>query len=211
MKATLIRCLGLALLLPLALHAQTVPAPKEFYFDEDAATARPIVAIAGDDEATLERLMQLMERDRRDADRAAAQLAHVAMRTGRTDVGHALYQRAFDDTSERSALRYALHWNYGWDLARTGDTEGALPHWLAAGFDRLIDPEWLPPTLALALWRLDRRDEALAWYAAAVRTWPNRWRDPGDFSALLPDWREDERKTLGEVHAAWLENPPAWP
>lgn len=210
MKASLVRCLGLALLLPLAIHAQTVPKPKEFYFDEDTVTTRPIVAIEGSDEPTLARLMQLMERDRRDADRAAAQLAHIAMSTGRVDTGHALYRRAFDAAS-RGTMRHALHWNYGWDLSRSGDAEGALQQWLAAASDRLINPEWLPPTLALALWRLERRDEALAWYAAAVRTYPGRWRSPGDFSALLPDWRDDERKTLGEVHAAWLENPPAWP
>ncbi|NZA26167.1 tetratricopeptide repeat protein [Luteimonas sp. SJ-92] len=207
----LVRGLGLALLLPLVALAQSLPRPKEFYFSEDALTTRPVVAIEGSDEATLARLMQVVERGQRDADRAAAQLAHAAMRTGRTGTGIALYERALADSARRSPLRTSIHWNYGWDLLRSGDAEGALQQWQAAVSGRLAGPEWLPPTLAMALWRLERRDEARDWYAAAVRTHPERWRSPGDFSALLPDWRADERATLGEVHAAWQENPPAWP
>ncbi|MDH5821820.1 tetratricopeptide repeat protein [Luteimonas sp. RD2P54] len=211
MKAMLVRGLGLALMLSFAAHAQSLPRPKEFYFDQDEATTGPVVAIEGSDEPTHARLMQMIERGQRDADRAAAQLAHAAMRTGRTETGIALYQRALDDAAQRSALRKAIHWNYGWDLLRSGDAEAALEQWLAAVSGRLAGPEWLPPTLAMVLWRLERHDEARDWYAAAVRTYPQRWRDPGDFSALLPGWQDDERATLAEVHAAWRENPPAWP
>ena len=46
----------------------------------------------------------------------------------------------------------------------------ALQKWRIAGAERLKGPAWLPPTLALGLWQLDRRDEAIRWYAAAVRT-----------------------------------------
>jgi len=27
----------------------------------------------------------------------------------------------------------------------------------------------------------------------------------------LPQWRDDERATLGEVQQAWAAAPPAWP
>ena len=70
---------------------------------------------------------------------------------------------------------------------------------------------WQPPTLALALWKLGRRQEAVAWYAAAVRTEPGQWSDAARFAELLPDWREEERATLAEVLAAWQDAPPAWP
>ena len=33
-------------------HAQSVPKPKEFYFDEDKTTARPIVVVEGEGEQT---------------------------------------------------------------------------------------------------------------------------------------------------------------
>ena len=69
----------------------------------------------------------------------------------------------------------------------------------------------LPPTLALSLWSLDRKAEAVQWYAAAVRTEPNLWNDPANYAKLLPDWREQDRQRLVEVYNAWQANPPPWP
>ena len=202
---------ALVLLLPLALSAQALPKPKEFYFDADATTARAIVAIPGSDEATMQRLMRAIDRNGRDADRAAAQLARLAYDGGRNDTGRALYERLLSANANNSALRLPLLWNYGWDLYRSGDNEGALARWRDAGTDRFTNPSWVPPTLALALWSLDRRDEAVAWYAAAVRTEPARWRDPANLPALLPDWRDEERAVLADVAAAWRAAPPSWP
>ena len=70
---------------------------------------------------------------------------------------------------------------------------------------------WVPPTLALALWTLGRRDEAVQWYAAAVRTEPQLWNDPSRLAQLLPAWKDEERARLAEVQQAWAANPPAWP
>jgi hypothetical protein len=61
------------------------------------------------------------------------------------------------------------------------------------------------------LWSLDRKTEAVQWYAAAVRTEPNLWGDPTNYVTLLPDWREQDRRRLAEVYAAWQAAPPAWP
>lgn len=203
--------LGLFILLcaPLAT-AQSLPRPAEFYFDEDGA-ARPIVAIEGDDDATVAQLVRLMERGGRNAEQAMAQLAHLSMAGGRTDTGMALYARALDSASAGSQRRRALQWNQAWDLYRSGDVERALGLWVQAGNNPVVRYAWVPPTLALALWKLDRRDEAVAWYAAAVRTWPDRWTDPSALPGLLPDWSEADRATLAEVLAAWSEAPPSWP
>jgi hypothetical protein len=65
--------------------------------------------------------------------------------------------------------------------------------------------------LALALWSAGRKDEAVQWYGAAIRTEPQLWRDPANFTRLLPDWRDSEHATLAEVQAAWAANPPQWP
>lgn len=202
---------GLALwLLCGAVQAQAVPAIREFYFDEDAV-ARPIRVVEGEDEAAMQRMARMMERGHRNAALAAAQLAHLAIAQGRTDTGRALYRQALDATAPRSAHRQTIQWNYGWDLLQLGETEAALEHWLGLMDGRFIAPDWLPPTLAMALWRLGRRDEAVAWFAAAVRTYPDRWPDAAHWPALLPGWRDDERATLAEVRAAWAEDPPGWP
>lgn len=194
-----------------AAGAQTLPAPAEFYFDDDARTVTPLVAIDGDDDQTHARLMQLIDRNGRNAEQARAQLARALMRSGREETGRAMYAQAFAATSSRAPLRGALHWNYAWDLYRLGHHAEALDQWRQALDGRLVRPSWAPPTLAIALWSTDRRDEAVQWYAAAVRTEPALWNDPARYPALLPDWTDAERKTLADVFAAWQAAPPAWP
>ena len=197
------------LVVPFAAAGQQVPGPGEFYFDEDVRVTRPVTALEGDDEAAQQRLLRMIERNERNAQSAQAQLAHIAMNQGHADTGRALYDQLLESLG-RGTLRNSVQWNYGWNLYRTGDHAGALEQWLGASMNRPQNPEWVPATFALALWRLDRRDEARRWYAAAVRTWPDRWVNP-DLAALLPGWREDERATLQQVHAAWVEDPPTWP
>src|SRR5690606_2584990 len=129
---------------------------------------------------------------------------------GRPETGSALYARVLADLGNNSRMRQPLLWNHGWDLYRAGDAAAALARWKEAGIDTYNNPSWVPPTLALGLWALDRREEAVQWYAAAVRTEPTRWRDPANLPAL-PDWREEDRAKLAEVAAAWAEAPPGWP
>lgn len=213
MSVSVLRACALLLgLVPWFAAAQSpLPRPAEFYFDEDALVARPVVAIAGSDEATIAQLVRLMERGGRNADRAVAQLAHLSLASGRLETGHALYARALEMTTPRGQQHNAVRWNYGWDLYRLGDVEGALAQWTEAGANRgVVYPAWAPPTLALALWKLDRKAEAVAWYAAAVRTHPDRWSNPAQLAALLPDWSVDDRATLAEVQAAWRADPPTW-
>lgn len=190
--------------------AQALPKPDEFYFDSDTTATRPVVVVKETGDAAVPKLLRIIERDPR-AKAARAQLAHIAMEGGRTELGKSLYERAFLDIDANDALWRAVTWNYGWDLYRGGDSEGALARWKQLVTRRRGNASWIPPTLALALWRTDNKDEAVQWYAAAVRTEPQLWRDPANFPRLLPDWREGERATLAEVQAAWAANPPKWP
>ncbi|CTP93150.1 hypothetical protein XTPLMG730_3769 [Xanthomonas translucens pv. phlei] len=190
-------------------HAQALPAPKEFYFDQDRSSTRPVAAIAGTGEALVDRLASTVQRDP-NAVEARAQLAAIAMAGGRRALGEELYQTALH-APNAGAPRRQIEWNYGWDLLRAGDPARALAQWSGLVNGRPAAPDWLPPTLALVLWRLDRKDEAVKWYAAAVRTWPDQWGAGADFAKLLPAWRDDERTTLAEVQAAWQAKPPAWP
>lgn len=200
----------LSLLFPFAASAQQ-PRPAEFYFDEDAAVAAPVVVVPGRDDQAVVALLRLRERGGRDADKATAQLAHLTMASGRVETGQALYRELLSKSSVGGALRQSIAWNYGWDLYRAGDVEGALQQWSDALSGRLSKPSWAPPTLALALWRLDRKPEAVRWYAAAVRTEPTLWNDAARLPALLPDWTEADRDALAEVLAAWAADPPPWP
>lgn len=192
-----------------AAQAQTLGKPKEFYFDDDRNTTRLIVAIEGEGEPLAEQLLKAIERGRKRME-ATAQLAHVAIAQDRVELGNTLYERALSGTEISGTLGRAVRWNYGWDLYRTGESQAALEQWTALA-NRFGSPSWVPPTLALALWSVDRKAEAVQWYAAAVRTEPLQWGDPANFARLLPDWREQDRTRLAEVHAAWQADPPSWP
>ncbi|UTA54643.1 tetratricopeptide repeat protein [Lysobacter soli] len=193
-----------------AVSAQNLPRPAEFYFDADANTVRPVVAVRETGEAATEKLVKAIERNPR-AKGEVAQLAHLAMAAGRTDLGKQLYARALGAIDRSDALWRSVVWNYGWDLYRTGDFEGAFAQWRSLVEARAVTASWMPPTLALSLWSLGRKEEAVVWYSAAVRTEPQQWNSASKFASLLPDWTDAERSALAEVQAAWAANPPAWP
>ncbi|MEE7546775.1 tetratricopeptide repeat protein, partial [Xanthomonas sp. Kuri4-1] len=79
MRAIQAWAVGLAMLggVCLGVQAQGLPKPKEFYFDEDRTTTRPIVAVAGQGDAVVDRLAAIVQRDPR-AVEARAQLGALA-------------------------------------------------------------------------------------------------------------------------------------
>lgn len=192
----------LLVLHPALAMAQSLPPPKEFYFDEDPQTTRPVVAIQGADEAAVERLASNVQR-RPDDVESRAQLAAIALRSGRTELGRQLYDAALRSSAGKQRLQRAVAWNYGWDLYRAGEPQAALEQWSALVGGWPSTPSWQPPTFALVLWTLGQQREAVNWYAAAVRTEPALWSDPANHARLLPDWTADERMVLAEVHQAW--------
>lgn len=196
-----------------AAAAQTASAPlvpdSEFYFDQDSRTSQPVVAIEGSGDPLVQQLLQAIQRDPR-ATAETAQLAHVAMAGGRPDLGRELYGRVLAQIDTNHGLYRSVLWNYGWDLYRTGDHAAALDQWRTLVSSRNVDASWMPTTFALVLWQLGRNEEAVQWYAAAVRTEPAKWRDADQYETLLPDWRAEERATLAEVRQAWAAAPPEW-
>lgn len=191
------------------LHAQSLPRPAEFYFEPDALLARPFLEPGAT--PSIERLTRIVER-KPESIVERAQLAQLAMRGGNPRVGRELYDATLARVGESNAHFRRLLWNYGWDLHRAGDVAGALAQWQALATSRGGSrAAWLPPTLALSLWANGRRDEAVQWYAAAVRTEPAQWRTTAHHARLLPDWTDADRARLAQVHAAWVANPPRWP
>ena len=197
-------------------HAQTpasnapLPKPVEFYFDADAKATKPVIAVRETGEAATAKLIKLIDRDPH-AKAERAQLAHLAMAGGQKDLGRELYARALTRIAPTDGLWRSVMWNYGWDLQRAGEPAAALEQWRTLMTSRSVTPSWLPPTLALTLWTLGRKDEAVQWYAAAVRTEPGQWRASSAHATLLPEWTDGERAVLAEVQAAWAANPPRWP
>ena len=199
-----------SLLISIPASAQSLPAPAEFYFDEDRGTTQAFAVVKGEGDAVVDKLARMVERDPR-AWEPMLQLAGIAMKGGRTDLGRSLYDRAIAGLGNNSRWARPAFWNYGWDLYRAGDTDAALLQWTRAVNAGPVRGQWIPTTLALGLWKAGRKDEAVKWYAAAVRTEPEQWSSPRDITALLPGWREDERAALIEVQHAWAANPPMWP
>lgn len=190
--------------------AQSLPKPNEFYFDADAQTVKPVIAVRETGDAATDRLAKILER-KAHAPNEAAQLAHLAMQAGRNDLGRQLYGRALREVDGGSTYWRAINWNYAWDQYRAGAFDDAFKLWVTIHNARSVNASWMPPTYALVLWSLDRKDEAVQWYAAAVRTEPDQWRSSARYAELLPEWRESERATLAEVQKAWAANPPKWP
>lgn len=190
--------------------AQSLPKPAEFYFDADANATKPVIAVKETGEAATQKLAKMIDRGN-NADAAAAQLAHLAMEAGRADLGRQLYARALSGLDTSDGAWRAVVWNYGWDLFRAGDDTAALEQWRTLLSTRGVTASWMPPTFALVLWSLDRKEEAVQWYGAAVRTEPLQWRTADQFARLLPTWTEEERAILAEVQSAWAANPPAFP
>lgn len=189
--------------------AQSLPALQEFYFDDDVAATAPVV-VSADAADVVDQLMKQRERGRR-ALEATVQLAGVAYAQGRPELGAQLYAEAEKEAAASSVQGRMVRWNHGWDLYRQGNAEGALAVWHTAQAGMRGNASWVPPTYALALWTAGRKDDAVKWYAAAVRTEPGQWSSGVGSAPQLSTWRDAERATLAEVQQAWAANPPAWP
>ena len=189
--------------------AQTLPPVAEFYFDNDVAAVSVKLVPAETDEL-VGTLMRHRERGRR-AVEANLQLADIAIAEGRNELAMTLYAEAIDAASAGSQLSRRVQWNAGWGMWRIGEPEKALDAWLRSLRDSRLSPSWAPPTLAMVLWELGRQQDAVAWYAAAVRTEPADWSDADNHARLLPDWKPRELGLLAQVHQAWQAAPPAWP
>ena len=57
------------------------------------------------------------------------QLAGIAMKGGREELGRSLYQPAIAAMGSNNRLERSARWHYGWDLHRAGDDKGALEQW----------------------------------------------------------------------------------
>jgi len=99
-------------------------------------------------------------------------------------------------------LRRRIEWYYGWSLWSMGRDAEALYRWRSAERAHGGQPEWVPYTYALALWRLGKTDVAVKYFGAAQATDP-RWGTAQGLKRRTERWDETERRIAVEVQDAW--------
>jgi predicted Zn-dependent protease len=114
------------------------------------------------------------------------------------DYAHALKLAANDPRQ----LRFA-HWSHGWALLGLDRPEAALSEWREVERLHGGHPYWLPYTYAIGLWAAGRHDEAVAYYAAAVRSFPERWATRESVRTHSSKMKPEEQALMLEVFTAW--------
>lgn len=100
---------------------------------------------------------------------ARIELAVLAMQGGRTGVaGSELDKARALIPPDDAVLTRRWHWAKGHVCALDEDFACTLAEWHQAG-QSLPSAIWLPKHYAYALWGLDRKEQAIDWYSAAVR------------------------------------------
>jgi len=99
-------------------------------------------------------------------------------------------------------LRFA-HWSHGWALLGLERPEAALAAWRESEKLHGGHPYWLSYTYAMGLWAAGRQDEAVAYYAAAARSFPERWGERRGVKTHSQKMKPEEQALLLEVFAEW--------
>lgn len=186
-----------------ALPIATTPAPS--YPHEDPAAMAQVTRESRDPRANqrvLAKLDAAIERDPSHVGLRASRAHHYAM-LGQGDLSEADYARAMMLARDNPVLKRHVSWSWGWARLALDDPREALVHWRDA--ERLHGglPHWVPYTYALALWQLDRRDLAVAYYDAAARSFPLKWGNRAGVRKSTALWRTRERELLDEVYVEW--------
>lgn len=186
------------------LHAQSgnVPAPAGSYPDGDPAAVRPEM-LDPQDRAARQNLEQIIRRAPKNVP-AKVQNAWLLLARGTRQRGYDAFEDAIASAPAGSLpLRHA-HWNYGWALFNGAELQQALDHWLIAADLHGGHPAWVPTTFAVGLWLTGRNDLAIDYYAAAVKSDPDRWGETAGLAEATRDWGANEKLAIEAVHAAWM-------
>jgi len=183
------------------------PAATPYRDVDEAAVAVPYTKGTDprDHNRVLAELTRAIKRDPKHVGLLAARGYEHAL-GGDGDAAEGDYAMAASLTGGRSELQRHVYWSWGWARLALGAPREALSYWQNAARLHGGAPSWLPYSNAVALWRLDARDLALAWFDAAVRSDPALGARNG-IEAIDQGWQEKERRTLEEVFEAWSAKP----
>ena len=175
-----------------------IPKPAEVYQDADpSAHAAPKVDA---NDPNLARYLD--ERLAQDPSDVPARVERGYQRAQRGDAkgAEADYARARTAAADTLTGQRTVLWSHGWALLAQDQPEAALKDWRDAQHLHGGNPYWVPYSFAVALRAAGRDDEAVAYYAAAARSAPERW---GSKEALR------ESKNRQTTASSTLATPPA--
>lgn len=179
------------------------PAANAYADPDEAAKSVQYVEKADprDRNKVLNELTRALRKDPRHVGMLCAR-GYIHAQGGDGDAAELDFAMAASYAAGRSDVMRHVYWSWGWARLALGAPREALAHWQNAARLHGGAPFWLPYTNAIGLWRLDQRELALAWFAAAVRSKPELATREG-VDALGSTWQDDERRTLEDVQAAW--------
>jgi tetratricopeptide (TPR) repeat protein len=184
-----------------AADTTPLPPPAARYVDEDPA-ATAIVLVNPSRSDVMQRLDQLV-REPKNAWKARAQRGFLYGIRGEREKLDRDYSAAAEKLPDDPYAPRILAWQHGWALFEAGDYAAALARWQEAERAHGGHPSWVPYTFAVALWRMDRREEALAYYAAAVRSAPERWGSKAGLASITTKWHKPELEAAEALLEAW--------
>ena len=188
---------------PVKPAAEHVPLPKpaEVYRDADPNVRADPKVDANDPNLA----SYLDERLAQNPSDVPARVERGYQRAQRGDAkgSEADYARARKAAADMVARQRYVLWSHGWALLAQNRPEDALKDWRDSQHLHGGNPYWVPYSFAVALRAAGRDDEAVAYYAAAARSDPERW---GTRSAMLEttkSWKPQERTRIEAVYALW--------
>lgn len=206
MRATLILALLLAPLSAFAAEARTaVPPPAEKYLDPDPFSRADQTVDLNGMENPLKGLDARIAADPTDfhlfVERGYLKADRGDVKGAQADYAQAV-KAAGDNAHE---LRFA-HWSHGWALLGLELPEASLAEWRESEKLHGGHPYWVPYTYAMGLWAAGRNDEAVAYYAAAVRSFPERWGSRETVRTHSSKMKPEEQALLLAVFNEWEAN-----
>lgn len=121
---------------------------------------------------------------------------------GEADLAEADFALAVRAAGSDEPMRRHVVWSKGWARFEAGDDSGALAAWHEAKGLHGGRPYWFGYTAALAKWRLDRKDDAIAQFNETVRGMP-AWGTERGFAQRTIRWPRHQINVGAEVFAAW--------
>jgi tetratricopeptide (TPR) repeat protein len=142
---------------------------------------------------------------------ALAQRGRLRMREGRMEDGQSDFDAAIALADADSSDARLVLWTYGWAQLEAGNLPDALHNWQEAERLHGGHPFWVSYSFATVLWLMDEQELAVAYYDAAVRSYPKQWGNADAVARSTLDWQPLPRAAIADVFAAWQSQQPASP
>jgi len=184
-----------------ALERVPLPKPAEVYRDADP-NARAAPKVDANDPNLAKYLDERLAQNPSDVP-ARVERGYQRAQRGDAKGAEADYTRARKAAADEVERQRYVLWSHGWALLAQNRPEAALKDWRDSQHLHGGNPYWVPYSFAVALRAAGRDDEAVAYYAAAARSDPERW---GSRTAMLDStktWKPHERTRIEAVYALW--------